>query len=388
MAGGLRLPRRKRWSGGMTISGDPTKAANIDLPSSRPLPSHHHSRNSFEKMAATMRAWQFKNARGGLEKNLFLPAAGTSKPHITDSQILVEVHSAALNPADYKFPEMGMVTKALIPIPAISTPGMDFCGKVAEKGSKVDSFRVGEMVFGSYIGTFGHGSLAEYIAVSKEMIAPMPDGMQVDDMAGVGCTGLTMYQSIKPYVKEGDKIFINGGSGGTGVFGIQIAKALGCHVTTSCSGANVELCKGLGADEVLDYKSVDVVTALKEKGQVFSLVVDNAGSPRDFYKVSHNFLVPTGTFVQVSGPAGFGGFLNVASNMLLPGFLGGGKRKYHMMMVKNNAENLAQLGKWMQEGKVRPILDSVFEFDDVPKAFEKLKTGRAKGKIVVHVKKE
>merc|ERR1719238_545022 len=108
------------------------------------------------------------------------------------------------------------------------------------------------------------------------MIAPMPDGMQVDDMAGVGCTGLTMYQSIKPYVKEGDKIFINGGSGGTGIFGIQIAKALGCHVTTSCSGANVELCKGLGADEVLDYKSVDVVTALKEKGQVFSLVVDNA----------------------------------------------------------------------------------------------------------------
>lgn len=337
-----------------------------------------------EVTMATMKAWQFKSAQGGLENNLFLPASGAQKPHISDDQIIVEVLSAALNPADYKVPELGLLAKGVVPSPAI--PGMDFCGKVVEAGSKITSHHVGEIVFGAIIGNIGHGSLSQYIAVSRDMLASMPEGLKVDDVAGVGVAGLTAYQSIHQNVKEGDKVFINGGSGGTGVFGIQIAKALGCHVTTTCSSANVELCKSLGADEVLDYKSVDIVAALKEKGQIFHLAVDNVGTPSNLYKVSHNFLDPHGKFVQVGTSIGILPFLHIGSNMLLPGFLGGGKRKYQMIMVKPRPEELAQIGTWMKEGKVRAVIDSVYAFEDAPRAFEKLKTGRAKGKIIIHVK--
>ncbi|KAF2463084.1 NAD(P)-binding protein [Lindgomyces ingoldianus] len=330
-----------------------------------------------------MKAWQFKSAAGGLEKNLYLSAGGVQKPKPKDNEVLVEVYSMALNPADYKVPELGLIAKTMVPSPSI--PGMDFCGRIVEVGSKVENLHVDEMVFGAMQpGNLGRGSLGQFIAVSKDMCAVMPVGMLANDFAAIGCAGATAYQSIQPKVKEGDKIFINGGSGGTGTWGIQIAKALGCHVTTSCSTANVELCRSLGADEVLDYKTVDIVEELEGKGQVFSLVIDNVGSPSNLYKVSHKFLLPNGRFVQVGVGMSFGSFPQLVSNMIRPGFLGGGKRKYEMLMVKPKAEEFERMATWMKEGKIKAVIDTVFEFDDAPKAFEKLKTGRAKGKIIVH----
>lgn len=330
-----------------------------------------------------MKAWQYRTAAGGLEKHLYLPAAGVPKPTIHDNQILVEVYSAAINPADYKFPEMGIMSKVMVPSPSI--PGFDFCGKVAAFGSKIDSFQKGEMVFGSCVGTFGHGSLAQYIAVSKDMVVPMPEGIKVDDAASLGTVAITAYQALKPHVKEGSKVFVNGGSGGTGVFTIQVAKALGCHVTTSCSEKNIDFCKGLGADDVLDYKASDIIKQLESKGQIFDLVVDNIGKPSHLYKSSHSFIVPHGRFIQVgTGDS----FKSIAGNVLTPGFLGGGKRKYQMLVSKPEYEGFVQIGKWMKEGKIHAVIDSTFEFDEAPKAFEKLKTGRSRGKIVVHVKEQ
>jgi NADPH:quinone reductase-like Zn-dependent oxidoreductase len=332
----------------------------------------------------TMKAWQFTTASGGLENNLFMPAAGAPRPTITESQILVEVYSASINPADHKVPEIGVLSKVIVPSPC--TPGMDFCGKVAATGNKIDSFHVGEMVFGTRIGDLGQGSLGQFIAVEKEMLASMPDGLEFDDVAGVGVAGLTAYQCIVPHVKEGDKVFINGGSGGTGIFGIQIAKALGCHVTTSCSSTNLSLCKSLGADEVIDYTTTDIVTALKSRGQAFSLVVDNVGKPANLYKASPQFLIPSGVFCQVGAGFSLQQMAQMGSNMLLPGFLGGGKNKYEMILAKPRSEELARIGQWMKDGKIKAVIDEVFEFEDVPRAFAKLKTGRAKGKVIVHVK--
>ncbi|KAL5393972.1 hypothetical protein PMIN02_005401 [Paraphaeosphaeria minitans] len=307
------------------------------------MPTSSAHKNKTPKMYA----WQFKTSTGGLENNLYLPAAGVPKPKITEDQVLVEVYSAALNPADYKVPELGLVARGMIPSP--STPGQDFCGKVCETGRKAASYRVGDMVF--------------------------------------GVAGLTAYQSIQPHVKEGDKVFINGGSGGTGTFGIQIAKALGCHVTTSCSAANMELCKNLGADEVIDYKTMDLVETLKKKGQVFSLVVDNVGMPSNLYGLCHHFVVHHGHYTQVGADIGVASAFQHAGNMFLPGFLGGGRRKYQFLSLKPNHEQLAQIGKWIDEGKVKPVIDSTWEYDDAPRAFERLKTQRAKGKVIVHVKK-
>lgn len=196
-----------------------------------------------------------------------------------------------------------------------------------------------------------------------------------------------MTDAIAPNVKPGDKIFINGGSGGTGTFGIQIAKALGCHVTVTCSPAKADLCRSLGADDLIDYTSTDVCQTLRTKGQVFTLVVDNAGTPESLYKAADDFLLPTGKFVQIGGPLNLNSAKMVTSRLLLPSFLGVGKRKYEMYNIKHAPEDLKQLAKWVAEKKVKVVLEETYELEDLPKAFEKLRKGRNAGKLVVHVGK-
>ncbi|KAI4660770.1 uncharacterized protein J4E79_005338 [Alternaria viburni] len=332
-------------------------------------------------MASTMRAWQYNSTKGGIEKNLQINEAAP-QPVLHDEQILVQVHAMAINPVDHK------VTEGPMPLRLVGsdiTPGADFCGKVAKVGKKVDEYQIGEFVFGAKVGALTGGSMAQYVAVEKQMLARLPEGVKVEDAAGVGIVGLTEYQAIAPNVKSGDKVFINGGSGGTGVYGIQIAKALGCHVTTTCSTPNVDLCKGLGADEVIDYKTSDVIETLSSKGQIYTLVVDNIGTPPNLYKAASAFLTPAGKFVQIGATMNVASIKNVGSNMLLPGFLGGGKNSYQLLMAKPSSDALGQIGGWMKEGKVKAVVDEVFEWEDAPKAFEKLKTGRARGKIVVRV---
>lgn len=254
-----------------------------------------------------MKAWQYNSTSGGVEKNLELNHVAP-QPTISDNEVLVEVHAMALNPVDHK------VTEGPMPIRLLGAnliPGADFCGKVSKVGKKVDEFQIGEWVFGAKVGELKNGTLAQYVTVPREMVAPLPEGVKVEDAAGVGIVGLTELQALKPNVKAGDKVFINGGSGGTGVYGIQIAKALGCHVTTTCSTTNVDLCKSLGADEVIDYKKEDVAHTLSSKGPTFDLVVDNIGMPQDLYKASSAFLVPSGKFVQIGMAPSLGGMMQI-----------------------------------------------------------------------------
>jgi NADPH:quinone reductase-like Zn-dependent oxidoreductase len=197
----------------------------------------------------------------------------------------------------------------------------------------------------------------------------------------------TQAEVIAPNVKPGDKILINGGSGGTGTFGIQIAKALDCHVTTTCSPSKADLCRSLGADDIIDYTTTNVSQALKAKGQVFSLVVDNAGLPEDLYKAADDFLLPHGKFVQVGGPLSLGAIKTVSSRLLLPSFLGGGKRKYEMYNIAHGPADLKQLGRWIADKKIRVVIEETYELEHLPRAFEKLKKGRNAGKLVVHVGK-
>ncbi|KAH7391672.1 reticulon-4-interacting protein 1, mitochondrial precursor [Cadophora sp. MPI-SDFR-AT-0126] len=332
-----------------------------------------------------MKAWQCRSAPGPVEERLFLAPEGIPKPTITDSQVLVETYSAALNPVEHKMLELDLAKKLMFRSPV--TPGMDVCGRITKIGKNVTSFNVGDVVFGACEGVLGSGSIAEFVAVSKDAIALVPEGQDLDGMASIPAVGMTSYQALQPHVKQSTRVFINGGSGGTGVLSIQIAKALGCYVTTSCSTANIELCKSLGADEVLDYKSGDIIKQLQSKGQAFDVVLDNVGSPANLYKMSHTFLEPNGKFLQVGLGISLSAIRQLVSNMMLPGFLGGGKRTYVLVTAKANTASFEQLAKWIQEGKLRAVLDSTFEFDDVPKAFERLKTGRARGKVVVRVQR-
>ncbi|RMZ82053.1 hypothetical protein DV737_g2162, partial [Chaetothyriales sp. CBS 132003] len=251
-----------------------------------------------------VRMWRDELKAGGIEKNLkldvntpLLKAASS----LGKNQVLVRVSSAALNPADYKFPENPIVSMLLIAKPG--TPGLDFAGTVIASGANCTGFQTGQQVFGTLdLPPQQCGTLGEYVVAPRRGIAHLPEGVTEDDASGLGIAGLTAYQSIVPHVKKGDNVFINGGSGGTGTFAIQIAKAKECFVATTCSAGNVQFCKDLGADLVIDYKMSDVV--------------------------------------------------------------------------------LQQLAEWVKEGTVKVVKDSIFSHEDVPKAFERLKTGRARGKIV------
>ena len=304
--------------------------------------------------------------------------------NISAEQVSVEVISMSLNPVDYKMAEFPLVGRLLMGKPA--SPGIDYCGRVVSAGGATTSvLQPGQVVFGRLDAPTKFGTLGQFIIAPRPGAVPLPSGIDPDHAAAIGTAGSTAYQCIVPNAKQGDKIFINGGSGGTGVFGIQFAKVIGCHVTTTCSTANVQLCKDLGADEVIDYKTSDPCETLKSKGQIFDLVVDNVGSPHEMYKASDHFLKDSGKFIQIGVPLSLSSVRNITSRMMWPTMLGGGKRRIEFLAVKNKYEDFEQIAQWMKEGKVKAVIDSTFELKDAAKAYEKLKTGRAKGKVVVHV---
>ena len=335
---------------------------------------------------STIRVWQYSSVKGGLEKSLHLNASAPL-PKAKANQDLVQVIAVALNPVDYKPAEIPLIGRLIVPNPA--TPGIDFAGRVVTTAAG-SHFKRGQLIFGaSGSGSpVAAGGLAEFIITKIGNTVAIPEGVAPIDAATMPVAGLTAYQSIVPNVQKGDKIFINGGSGGTGVFGIQIAKAVGCHVTTTCSTANVELCKSLGADEVVDYRKTSVVEALKASGHKFDHVVDNVAADLKLYWHCHEYTKPGALYVMVGGTPSLGFVWDNLKMRLWPGFLGGGKRKLEGFFPTPKTEDLAQVGAWMKEGKVKPIIDSKFPFEQAPEAFRKLKTGRSRGKIVVDVASE
>ncbi|KAH8671515.1 hypothetical protein BX600DRAFT_249808 [Xylariales sp. PMI_506] len=348
----------------------------------------------------TMRAWRYSTAPNGLDKDMQL-TNDVPVPAIGKDELLVRVHFMSPNPADYKVAQLpGFARRRIIP-GASATPGMDYAGTVERVGEALaGEYAVGDTVFGK-VGTQEHGTLGELVNVQREGAAKIPlkkeeggggDGNELAfslaEASCVGTAGMTAWQSLAPYVTRGagDKVFINGGSGGTGTFGIQIAKALGCHVTTSCSTRNVEQCRALGADVVIDYSQQDVSATLKAEGAVYKHVVDNVGhSPADLYKAADEYLLPEGRYVQIGGGMSAADMRNFASRMLVPSFLGGGRRKIEFLLEKIRHDDLVSVGELMRDGKVKAVVDGTFTFEEAPKAYEKLKTGRSKANIVVKV---
>lgn len=337
-------------------------------------------------MAKTMRTWHYSAIHGNLEDSLTLrddaPIPAISS--LRKDELLVEVISASLNPADYKVPATPLVGRLMISRPA--TPGMDLCGRVVGKHPSNTFFEEGQLVFGGYAMINQRGTLSQYCVIPTANVTLLPEGVDPDHAAAVGTAATTAYQSLMPStLRAGAKIFINGGSGGTGTWGIQFAKALGAEVVTTCSTANVELCKQLGADEVIDYKKTDVVANLEARGNVFDLVIDNVGSTTELYGHSKQYLKPGGTFVLVGVGAdmSLSGIASTLLKQLRPAITG--QKGFYFVQQKNDRDFFEQIGRWMGEGKARAVIDSTFSFDQVQEAYKKLRGGRAKGKIVIHV---
>jgi NADPH:quinone reductase-like Zn-dependent oxidoreductase len=330
----------------------------------------------------TMRAWQYSSTKGGIEKNLRLNS-NIPTPIPKANQHLVQILACALNPVDYKIPEIGLVSRFVINKPAI--PCVDFSGAIVTPAPGSD-LKPGQLVFGiPSKHPLESGAMGEYLAASADNVVALPEGVKPVDAAGVVVAGVTAYQSIIPRVKKGDSIFINGGSGGTGCFGIQMAKIAGCHVTTTCSSRNIELCKSLGADEVIDYTKGSVRDILKKGERRFDHAVDNVGTNEDLVWYCHEFMKPGAVFVKVAGTLTVGGMLKGGLGKRLPATLGGIKGTVEGFWPQVNVEELKTIVGWMAEGKLRATNDTVFAYEEGNKAFEKLKSGRARGKVVVDV---
>lgn len=290
------------------------------------------------------------------------------------------------------------------------TPGIDFVGRAWQTNHP--DLKAGDLCWGKLDGPSKNGTCADYtVHTGKDAIAKVPErylslldqGRKLEELGCVGVAGMTALQTLLmgdlPYnrsggTETGGKVFINGGSGGTGMFGVQIAKhGLECEtVVTSCSGSNVELVRSLGADEVIDYRSTNVVDALKEWSRnngPLDLIVDNVGNDPNLYWQAHHYLKNDGgKFVVVGAGVSLSAVTTLMKMMLWPGLLGGGKRIFHLFMLTSTKKEQWDLfGKWMAEGKLKTVIEdgNVFDLANIGEAFEKLQTGRTRGKIAIKV---
>ncbi|UNI17104.1 NADPH:quinone reductase [Purpureocillium takamizusanense] len=336
-------------------------------------------------MTELMKAWRLPSP-GHFETHMKLhdDVPRPTKQALKSGQIIIKVVSASLNPADYKAPLMGAASRLALSYPR--TLGMDLAGQVAAVADGVTDVKVGDSVV-AFLTPRRHadGALSEFVVAGHDEYAPLAADTDLDQASGLGVAALTAYQTITPHVKAGHRVFLNGGSGGTGSYGIQVAKILGCHVTVTCSPGKVDLCKALGADETIDYRNADVIEALKASGP-YDLVVDLVGnSPPNLYVASSAFMTPSGKFVWVADSASMKNLPRLIEAYVRPSFLGGGRNRLLMYLTYTKRQDLEQLAQWLVQGKLRTAVDSTDAFEDAKKAFRRLATGSAAGKVIVHV---
>ena len=310
-------------------------------------------------------------------------------PSMSPYEVRVKIKAASINPIDFKIRDGGLKMLLTYQFPLIL--GNDFAGEVYEVGDKVTQFKVGDKVYGrprkSKIGTF-----AEYISVNAEEIAPMPKGLSYEEAASIPLVGLTAYQAINEVIQAqpGDKVLIQAGSGGVGSFAIQYAKAKGLYVATTGSDSGKELIESLNPDEFINYKEQDFSEVLKD----FDGVFDTLGG--DNLEKSFQILKPQGIIASISGlPTE----RKLDKSIFKRGILKAASYKYQRLAKKYDVQyeflfmhpsgqQLREITELIEVGKIKPIIDKVYDFKETQKALEYSESGRAKGKIIVKMEDE
>src|ERR1700730_16560766 len=312
-----------------------------------------------------------------------LKLADVKKPTPNDDQILVKVRAASVNPYDWHFIEGTPKIMRLLGVglrkPKDTRLGVDFAGTVEAVGKSVTQFKPGDDVFGGRGGAF-----AEYVCRRAEgAVALKPANITFEQAAAVNIAGITALQAIrdKGKVQAGQKVLINGASGGVGTFAVQIAKSFGADVTGVCSTRNVDLVRSLGADHVIDYTKEDFA-----KGdQRYDVILDNV--PNHSLSECRRILNPKGKYVMIGGGGPndsrwIGPFGRVIHALLVSPFI---SQKMGMMMADANQKELTGLADMMQSGKMKPVIDRTYKLSEVPAAIAYLEEGHARGKVVITV---
>ena len=304
------------------------------------------------------------------------------KPEIEADQILVHVHAAGVNPADWAV--MSGLPYIARPVYGLRKPkkavrGTDVAGTVEAVGAGVTRMQPGDEVFG-WCGGLG-GAFAEYAAVSENALAPKPANLTFEQAAAVPMAGLVAHQALRDHgkVRAGQKVLINGASGGIGTFAVQIAKALGAEVTGVCSTRNVDLVRAIGADHVIDYTREDFT----RKDRRYDFILDNVAnhSLSDLRRA----LTLTGTLVPNGGGFDNRWFANggrVVGAHVLDRFVGHRLRPF---LVSPKLEDLVTLKELIEAGKVTPVIDRTYPLSETPEAVGRVGGGHARGKVAVTV---
>ncbi|KAK1931368.1 Reticulon-4-interacting protein 1 [Phytophthora citrophthora] len=323
---------------------------------------------------ATFKAYQYESFGEDPFKEIKLNPTAVQAP-LHAGEVRVKIFSAALNPADYKLvqqgPSLGLTTH-----PTPENPfrlGFDLAGAVVELGPDVKNYEIGDEVYGMpFIDSFG--SVGEYFNVNTKYLAHKPNNMSWNEAAGVPLAGQTSWQALVTYGKlqKGQRVLILGGSSGTGLFAIQIAKALGAEVITTCSARNVELVKSLGADQVVDYTKEKWADVLAEHS--VDLIYDCGMEPASWNDVAQKVLKEkTGIFVTI-----------LTVDKPIESIIGA---TFHQIFNAPCTEYLLEVKKLIEAGQVKTVIDSVHPLENVIEALKVQMSSRARGKIIIEVVK-
>jgi NADPH:quinone reductase-like Zn-dependent oxidoreductase len=315
--------------------------------------------------------------------------ADVPRPTPQSDELLVQVHAAGLNPIDNMIPQGTFKPVLHFQLPA--TLGSDLAGVVVEVGSRVTRFKPGDAVFAS-VFDLGTGSIAEFAVVPEKAAALKPPNLDFVQAASIPMVGLTSWQALKERagLRRGQKVFIPAGSGGIGTFAIQLAKHLGAQVATTASTGNLELVRSLGADEIVDYKQQAFESVLRGYDAVLGTVRGDA------IEKSIGILKPGGKIVSLIGPLDAAFARARRLNFMLSFVFGLMSRKilrlakkrnidYSFLFVHPDGPQLAEIGALLESGRIRPVIDKVFPFEQAKEALDYLALGRAKGKVVVRM---
>ena len=301
------------------------------------------------------------------------------KPTPGDNDVLVRVRAAAVNPLDWHYMRGSPYVMRLasgIGAPDDTRLGVDFSGIVEAVGSGVTRFKPGDEVFGARNGAFG-----EYVVVPEDRALVLkPDNVTYEQAAAVPVAALTALQALrdKGQLQPGQKVLINGASGGVGTFAVQIAKSMGAEVTGVCSTRNVEMVRSLGADHVFDYKKENYT----ESDNQYDLIVDMVGNHS--LSTNRRVLTPEGTMVLVGGAKGdwIAPFSGPIRAMLYSPFV---DQTFIVLLARIDRDDLQVLSDLMQSGRVTPVIDRSYDLSDVADAIRYSEEGRARGKIVIAI---
>ncbi|MCK6255414.1 NAD(P)-dependent alcohol dehydrogenase [Fictibacillus sp. KIGAM418] len=299
------------------------------------------------------------------------------KPIPEDNQVLVKIHAASVNYGNLVLlkgePFLARFVFGLLK-PKYSIPGGDIAGRVEAVGKDVMQFQPGDEVFGD-LSRCGWGGFAEYVSVPENALALKPANLSFEEAAAVPMAAVTALQALrdKGKIQPGQKVLINGASGGVGTFAVQIAKSFGAEVTAVCSTRNLTIVRSIGADHAIDYTKEDFT----RKAQSYDLILAaNGYQPISAYK---RLLSTNGNYVMVGGS----GAQMFQAMALGPWISMTGSKKMGNILQRQNQKDLIFMKEILESGKVKPVIDRSYKLSEVPEAFRYFAEGHAQGKVVI-----